>query len=75
MRIPHPRRLDVPMGENTGRARGREAAANLAVLRRIALKLCPPLPGWKGQAISIRPRQYAVSVQPNCLASLLKNPC
>lgn len=68
-------RLDVLMGEDDCRARKGECAANLAVLRRMTLntlKAHPPFPGKKGAAMSIRSRQYAASLNPNYLASLLQ---
>ena len=69
-------RLDVLMGEDACRARRREAAINLAVLRKITLntlKAHPPFPGKKGAAMSMRSRQYLASLTPNYLASLLQS--
>jgi predicted transposase YbfD/YdcC len=70
-------RLDVLMGEDANRARTGEAPANLAILRKITLntlKVHAPFPGKKGEAMSIRSRQYVASINPNYLASLIQNP-
>jgi predicted transposase YbfD/YdcC len=70
-------RLDVLMGEDASRARTGEAPANLAILRKITLntlKVHAPFPGKKGETMSIRSRQYVASINPNYLASLIKNP-
>jgi predicted transposase YbfD/YdcC len=70
-------RLDVLMGEDASRARTGEAPANLAILRKITLntlKVHAPFPGKKGEAMSIRSRQYVASINPNYLASLIQNP-